>query len=228
MLRSEEQMAIREAKSQEIKQAFERAQVGVVHHSHPGAPHSSIVAYLNHGYGWQRQVIVAVEDNGDCRVFMSRLYDVPEGKTGADIDIGTVPLLFTLPGTSPNLADVLVRQVREASVKDSETIPTKLVEQPKPPVPLSEFRSLGDLIDAYEKHYFCKPYSDLLIQVLKKIGRVNHRGEEWSLDLGEHVCHTETAPESKPILGPDGKPVVYTNASHIRLDPFLESEAGTG
>lgn len=84
------------------------------------------------------------------------------------------------------------------------------------------------MIDAYEKHYFCKPYSDLLIQVLKKIGRVNHRGEEWSLDVGGHVCHTETAPGSKPIVGPDGQPVVYTNAAHIRLDPFLESETGTG
>jgi hypothetical protein len=226
MLRSDEQMAVRDAKTCEIKQAFERAQVGVVHHSHPDAPHSSIVAYLSYGYGWQRQVIVTVEDNGDCRVFMSRLYEVPGGKTGADIVIGKVPLLFNLSGTTPDLGDVLVRRVREASITDSERMSTKLIEQPNPPVPLSDLRSLGDLIDAYEKQNFCKPYSDLLIQVLKKIGRVNHRGEDWFLEVGGHVCHTETAPESKPIVGPDGQAVVHTDASHIRLDPFLESESG--
>lgn len=138
MLHSDEQMVVRDAKSREIKQAFERAQVGVVYHSDPGAPHPSIIAYLNYGYGWQRQVIVTVEDNGDCRVFMSRLYEVPEGKSGADIDIGTVPLLFSLSGTTPYLGDMLVRQVREASVKDSERLPTKLIEQPNPPVSLSQ------------------------------------------------------------------------------------------
>jgi hypothetical protein len=228
MLRSDEQMAVRDAKSLEIKQAFERAQVGVAHQRHPGMPYSSVIAYLNYGYRWQRQVMVSVEDNGDCRVFMTGLYAVPEGKTGGGIDVGSIPLLFALPGTTPDLGHAIVRRVREESVKDSESMPTKLYEPPKPPVPLSELRSLGDLIDAYEKHDLCKPYSDLLVEVLKKVGKVNHRGEVWFVDLGVHVCHLATAPSSKPGVGPDGQPVVYTNAAHIRLGPFLESDRVPG
>jgi hypothetical protein len=222
MFRSDEEMAVRDAKSLEVKRAFERAQVGVIHQRNPGMPHCSVIAYLNYGFGGQRQVTVTIEDDGDCRVFMSKLYQVPEGKTGGDIDLGPVPLLFTLPGTTPEVGEAIVRRVREASVQDSESVPVKLFEPPEPPVLVSSLQSLGDLIDAYQQHYFCKAYSDLLIEVLKRVGKVNHRGEEWCVESGGHVSHSVSAPGSKPVFAPDGQPVIYTNAAHIRLAPFLD------
>src|SRR3954470_11685375 len=42
-------------------------------------------------------------------------YVVPKGKTGADIDVGEMPLLFALPGTTPGIGDAIVRRVREES-----------------------------------------------------------------------------------------------------------------
>ena len=228
MNRSDEKMAIRDARSEEIKRAFEQAQVGVVYRRNPGMPYSSIVAYLNYGYGGQRQVIVTVEDNGDCRVFMTKLYEVPEGKKGSDIDPGEMPLLFGLPGTTPSLGEIVVRKVREASIESSETMPTRFFAPPDPPIPIDDLTTLGDLIDAYELNFFCEPYSDLLVRILGTLGKVTHKGEEWFVEHGGHVCRTETAPGSKHILGPDGEPVVYTNAVNIKLKPFLDDNLESG
>ncbi len=224
MDRSYEEMAVRDARSEEIKLAFEGAHVGVVYQRNPGMPYSSVIAYLNYGFGGQRQVIVTIEDNGDCRVFMTKLYDVPPGKKGSEIDPGEIPLLLALPGTTVNLGETIVRKVREASIESSETMPTKLFEHPDPPIPIREFTTLGDLIDAYEAHYFCTPYSDQLARILGMMGKVSHKGEEWFVDFGGHIFHSETAPGSKPILDADGKPVVYTNAANIRLAPFLHDD----
>ncbi len=221
MDRYDEEMAVRDARSDEIIRAFQRAQLGVVHQRSPGMPYSSVIAYINYGFGGQRQVIVTVEDSGDCQVFLTKLYEVPVGETGRGIDVGQVPLLIAFSGTTPNLGETIVRRVRQASMESSETIPTKLFDAPQPPIPIRELKTLGDLIDAYEAHYLCEPYSDLLRNVLGKMGKVSHKGEEWFVEYAGHICHSETAPGSKPVLHPDGEPVVYTNAVNVRLAPFL-------
>ena len=124
MFRSKEEMALRDSICEDIKQAFERAGVGVVCQRNSGVPYSSVIAYLNYGFGGQRQALVMVADIGDCHVYMSRIYDVPAGKQGRDIDPGEMPLLFALPGTTPNFAETIVRKIREASIESSETMRT--------------------------------------------------------------------------------------------------------
>ncbi len=63
--------------------------------------------------------------------------------------------------------------------------------------------------------------------MLGKMGKVTHNGEEWFI-FGGHICHTETAPGSKPVFGPDGEAVLYTNAVNIRLEPFLNADLELG
>jgi hypothetical protein len=130
MARSNEEMALRDSLCDEIKRAFERAGVGVVYRRYDSMPYSSLIAYLNYGFGGQRQALVTVSDNGDINVYMSKIYNVPPGKTGRNVDPGQMPLLFTLLHPTPELGETLVRRVRQASIEDSETIPTKLFEAP--------------------------------------------------------------------------------------------------
>jgi hypothetical protein len=86
--------------------------------------------------------------------------------------------------------------------------------------------SVADLIDAYQAHYsdrhFPLPaYTAALSAVLKKLGKLHHRGEEWWL-LNGFVSHSETAPGSAPAKDADGEIPIYTNTVHIRLAPLLE------
>jgi hypothetical protein len=224
MFRSNDEMALRDSLCEEIKLAFERAGVGVVYQRYDSMPYSSIIAYLSYGFGGQRQALVTVSDKGDCNAYISKIYSVPEGKTGRNVDPGQMPLLFTLSHPTPDLGESIVGRVREASIDDSETMPTKLFEAPRPPIPVRDLKTLGDLIDAYEAHYLCEPYSDLLGKVLGRMGKVSHKGEEWFVDIGAHICHIETAPGSTPILDPDGEPIVHTNAANVKLAPFLDDE----
>ena len=224
MFRSNDEIALRDSLCEEIKVAFERAGVGVVYQRDDGMPYSSVIAYLNFGFGGQRQALVKVSDNGDCNAYMSKIYSVPEGSIGRHIDPGEMPLLFTLSHPTPDLGETIIRKIRQASIDDSETIPTKVFQAPEPPIPISKLKTLGDLIDAYETHSFCEPYRELLAKVLGKLGKVSHKAEEWFVDIGGHICHGETVPGSKPILDADGKPVVYTNAANIRLAPWLDDD----
>jgi hypothetical protein len=224
MFRSNDEMALRDSLCEEIKLAFEQADVGVVYQRNDSMPYSSIIAYLNYGFGGQRQALVTVSDKGDSSVYMSKIYTVPPGKTGRNVDPGQMPLSFTLPHPTPDLGKAIVRRARQASIESSETIPTNVFEAPQPPIPIRDLKTLGNLIDAYEAHYYCEPYSDLLGKVLKKMGKVSHKGEEWFVEYGGHICHSETAPGSKPVLDPAGEPVLYTNAVNVRLAPFLDDE----
>ena len=91
-----------------------------------------------------------------------------------------------------------------------------------PPVALDKLLTLGDLIDAHEKYYLIDQYQVWLNGILSKLGKVHHRGEEWFVDLAGPLCHSKTAPESPEIIGPDGEPVIYTNAAYIKLDAYRE------
>ena len=45
-----------------------------------------------------------------------------------------------------------------------------------------------------------------------------HKAKEWFTEHGGHMCHTKAVPGSKPVLGLDREPVIYTNALNIRLN----------
>jgi hypothetical protein len=116
MSRSDEQMSNRDEKCREIEEAFKRAQVGTRHQRMDEMPYSAVTAWLNYGFRGQRRVTVTVDDQGDCRVSLSRLYDVPENKTGDDMLVDEpIPLLFSLPASTPDLGNEIVRRVREAT-----------------------------------------------------------------------------------------------------------------
>jgi hypothetical protein len=220
MLRSEDELAIRKEKASEIRAAFAQAKVGVEEQHFAGVPYSSVIAYINYLFRWQRRAIVNISDKGDCDVFLSKTYEVPEDRTVVDVDPGEIGRVFSLPSDTVDLGHTLVRLVRERSISDSETIPTMLFPTVPPPVPLSDLRTVAELIDAYEAHRECKLYSDVLALVLKKTGRVMLREAVWELD-GNWICHSEMAPGSPPLRGPDGELIVYTNAAHVRLGPLL-------
>src|SRR5262245_45966537 len=119
MHRSNDEMALRDSLCEEIKLAFEQAGVGVVYQRNESRPYSSIIAYLNYGFGGQRQSLVTVSDNGDSNVYMSKIYNVPPGRTGRNVDPGQMPLSFTLPHLTPDLGETIVRRVRQASIESS-------------------------------------------------------------------------------------------------------------
>ena len=150
MFRSEDELALRREKAREIKEAFERAQVGVEEQHHSGMPHSCVIAYINYLVRSQRRALVTINDNGDCEVFLSKLYEVPPGRTGGDVHPGQLLRVFSLLAGTPDLGSTLVRQVRQHSIEDTETIPTKLFPPEEPPVPFVQLKTLADLIDAHE------------------------------------------------------------------------------
>jgi len=104
----------------------------------------------------------------------------------------------------------------------------KVMQPPPPPVALDRLTTLADLIDVHEQFYLTDQYHTWLKRILAKLGKVHHQREEWFLDLGGHLCHSETAPGSAPITGPGGEPVVYTNAAYIRLDAYRDLAEGHG
>jgi hypothetical protein len=223
----------REAVCQEIKGAFEGAGVGAIVQNYPGMPYAWVAAYINHysgwhsrGQGWQRQALVIIPDDRDeIDVFMSGLYELPAGKRGSDVQIDQLPLLFKLPLNDPALAGEIVNRIRQASLESAETIEVKTIQPPPPPVPLDSLNTLADLINVHEQYYArgqAEQYHAWLKQILSKLGKVHYKGEEWFVGLGGHLCHTETAPESAPVTGPDGEPVIYTNAEYIRLDAYRD------
>jgi hypothetical protein len=119
MIRSDEEMTVRDEKCREIEDAFKRAQVGTRHQRMPGMPYSGVDVWLNYGFGGQRRVIITIDDESMCRVFLSPLYGVPEGKSGDDMMLNVqIPLLFALPITSPDLGNEVVRRVREATLQE--------------------------------------------------------------------------------------------------------------
>ena len=225
MFRSEDELALRREKAREIREAFERAQVSVEEQHYPGMPQSCVIAYINYLVRSQRRALVTIADNGDCEVFLSKIYEVPPGKTGGDVNPGQLLRVFSLAAGTPDLGSTLVRQVRQHSIEDTESIPTKLFPPEEPPVPFAQLTTLADLIDAHETYYFSKPYNELLGSVLARTGRVEHRAAVWEFD-GRHVCHSEMAPGSPKLRGPDGEIIVYTNAANIRLEPFLPQNEG--
>jgi hypothetical protein len=220
VLRSEHELALRKERAAEIRAAFARAETGVEEQHFAAVPYSSVIAYINYLFRWQRRALVNTSDKGDCDVFLSKTYEVPEGKTGSDVDPGKMARIFSLPSDTADLGQTLVRLVREHSITDSETIPTKLLPVVPPPIPLTELRTVAELIDAYEAHRDCKLYSDVLASVLKKTGRVMPREVVWEFD-GNWICHSEMAPGSPLLRGPNGDLIAYTNAAHIRLGPLL-------
>jgi hypothetical protein len=223
MYRTEDQLAHRRATAHELREAFERAQAAVEEQHFPASSFSSVIAYINYLMRWQRRVLVTINDDGNCDVFISKTYEVPEGKSGRDVDLGQMHRIFSLPSATPDLGRTLVSRVRGHAIEDSETIPTKLFPPKEPPIPIAQLATLADLIDAHEAYFPCKPYNDLLASVLSKTGRVMHKGAVWELE-GTFVCHSTTAPGSPQLRGSDGEPVVYTNAAHIRLEPFLSRD----
>ncbi len=221
MSSTDEQMRFRESKVQEVENAFKVAGVGTHRQHFPGMPYSCVTAYINLGYGGQRQADVFIGDDALCKVFMTGIYQIPEGKTCNDLDLGEIPLLFPpMPADTPNLGETVVRRIRGAVVENSEMIEAKLATIPPPPVPIFELKTLADLIESYEKYNFCKEYSDLLKSVLNKTGKVSHKGGVWEFS-NDSVSHSEPTPGSKPHYGPDGEPIVHPSASHIKLAPFL-------
>ena len=219
-MRSEDDLRVRKEKAAEIIAAFAQAAVGAEVQHFVAMPYSSVMSYINYLFRWQRQAVVTIKDDGACDVFLSKTYEVPEGKTGRDVDPGEMARIFSLESDTVDLGRELVRRVREHSTSDSETIPTKLFPVAEPPIPLSQLGTLAELIDTYEVHRDCKLYSDVLAIVLSKTGKVTLRDVVWEFD-GQRICHSEMAPGSPPLRGPDGELVVYTNAAHIRLGPFL-------
>ena len=106
MFRSNHEIALRDSLCEEIKVAFERAGVGVVYQRDDGMPYSSVIAYLNFGFGGQRQALVKVSDNGDCNAYMSKIYSVPEGSIGRHIDPGRDAIVIhALPSNARSWRD---------------------------------------------------------------------------------------------------------------------------
>ncbi|MGO9600874.1 MAG: hypothetical protein ACLP7Q_23075 [Isosphaeraceae bacterium] len=97
-----------------------------------------------------------------------------------------------------------------------------MIQPPPPPVALENLVTLGDLIDVHEKYYLTEHYHTWLKRILSKLGKVHYRREEWSMDFGGQLCHTETAAESAPVTDSDGNPIMYTNAAYIKLDAYRE------
>lgn len=115
MIRSEEQLAIRDRVCREVEEAFRRARVGTRYQRSPWDQYCYVTAYLNYGYRGQRQAIVAVADDGSCRAHVSELYDVPEGMTGSDVQLPMLPTLASLPADTPNIADAIVKAIKNAT-----------------------------------------------------------------------------------------------------------------
>ncbi len=215
----------------EIKRAFEQVGVGAIIQNSPLVPYAVVTAYINHnsgwhklGQGWQRRVLVSIPDEcEEVSVFMTGLYRLPDGKGDRNVAIGEVlPLLFKLSRHTPGWLEEIVSQVSQASQASMGTIEVKVIQPPPPPVALENLTALGDLIDVHEKYYFTDQYHAWLKRILSKLGKVHYRGEEWFIDFGGHLCHTETAPGSARVTGPDGEPVIYTNAAYIRLDAYRD------
>jgi hypothetical protein len=207
--RSDEEMAVRDAVALEVKGALERAQLGVQYGRNPGMPYCALIAYQNYGHGWQRKILVCISDDGTCSVYMSPLYDVPKGATGERVDVGQFPFLFSLPRATPNLGEELVRRVREASVSSTESVPSRLIPLP---VPLTELCTLSDLIDTYEKYRGEKPYGELLVKVLQRVGKVVHRDRDWWLISGSLISYAESS---------DAESATRTKSTDIDLAPYL-------
>ncbi len=214
-----------------VKAAFEHAGVGAIIQDYPMVPYATVKAYINHnsgwhtlGLGWQRQALAFIrDDREEVHVYMTGLYRVPDGKTGQDVASGEqIPLLFTLSRRTPGWFEEVVSRVRLASQANTDTIEVAVIQPPPPPVALEELATLGDLIDVYEKFYFTDQYHAWLMAILSKLGKVHHRHDEWFIDFSGHLCHTETAPTSAAVTGPDGEPVIYTNAAYIRLDAYRD------
>lgn len=220
----------REALCLEAKGAFEQAGVGAVVQNSPSVHYAVVMAYINHrsewhsmGQGWQRQAHVFFLDGGEeIEVFMSGLYRPPEGKGGRDVEIERLQLLFKLPRNTPGWADEIVSRVRQASRASIETFAVKVVQLPPPPIALDKLVTLADLIDAHKRFYLTDQYHAWLKRILTKLGKVHHKHEEWSVEFGGHLCHTETAAGSAPVTGPDGEPVIYTNAAYVKLDAYRD------
>jgi hypothetical protein len=215
----------------EIKTAFEQAGVGVIVENYPQVPYAVVTAYINPGSGWhslgpgwQRRAFVFFRDDcDDADVFISGLYRVPDGKVGRDMAIGGQPTpLLKVSRQAVDWSETIVARVRAASQASNDTVEATVIQPPPPPVALEDFSTLGDLIDAYEKHYPTVQYHDWLKEILSKLGKVHHRSEEWFVDFTGHLCHTETSPDSAPVTGPDGETVIYTNAAYIRLDAYRD------
>lgn len=220
---------LRGEKGNAIKAAFERAGVGAVYREYPTVNHSWVSAFINPssgwhslGPGWQRQALVIIEDQ-QCSVTLSHLYQLPKGKGANDLARLELPIsVLRLPIDADDLAETIVNAVRQASLENTATTEVELKTPPPPPVPLSHLNTLADLIEVSEKFYPEDAYQAFLMKVLKKTGKVLYKGEEWFLDHGGLICHSETAPGSAIVRGPDGEPVIYTNAAYIKLDTFRE------
>jgi hypothetical protein len=59
---------------------------------------------------------------------MLKMYNVPLGMIGRNVDPGQMPLLFTLSHPTPEFGETLIRRVSQASIEDSDTMPTKRFE----------------------------------------------------------------------------------------------------
>jgi restriction system protein len=119
MFRSDDEMADRDVACQAIKKAFDRAGVGTRHQRMTGMPYSEVAAWLNYGGRRQRRLCALVDDDGSVRVFLSRLYLVPLGKSGDDMLSGEqIPVLFRLPSTTKNLGDTIVQRVGDVLEKE--------------------------------------------------------------------------------------------------------------
>lgn len=111
MERTDEQMQKRDALLSEIERTFAEAGYGTRSMRSPAVDYSAVMVYINLGNRRQRRATVTIEDNGNCSLYLSRLYVVPEGQTGDDLaeEIGESPRVHYVAGGEGVGQDLLKR-----------------------------------------------------------------------------------------------------------------------
>lgn len=77
----------------------------------------AVTAYLNLGYGGRRKVLIAVDDDGDCYVLMSRIFDTSAAAAEQEEDPGPMRLVLSLNAKTPNLAQQILERIRLVHVE---------------------------------------------------------------------------------------------------------------
>lgn len=115
LFRSNDEMKIRNERGQAILAGFQAKGVGTRFDPSPSTDQAWVYTYFNLPDRRQRQALVAIDDVGSCSIYLSAIYEIPEGKTTNDIKIGELPRISQIPADVQNIAEQVVNIACQAA-----------------------------------------------------------------------------------------------------------------